>query len=424
VSAWVEERSPVVAATMAVLVGVMAYSLFGHLFVHTGGTGLDAPEDLLSMVDSASAILHGQFADVYVRNEALTSPPAFEVLLVPVLALGHLLGLSPHVRGRGEPLSMWLVVGPAAVLVGSTALFALDAVARSWCCSKRARLALACAGALAVANVVGGWGHPEDCLAFALVVWAALALEREGAAAAPRAALLLGLGIAFQPLALLGVAPVLARLGWRAAARVSWRLVVPSLAVLVPPLLAETHRTLFVLVHQPIETQYNSLTPLTGLAPTIAPGLHGGGPTRLLATVLGATLAVLVCRRRHDLPTVLTMAAVAFFLRVLLETELNWYYLWPVPALCLLLAVRRSAARFALCTAALVASMALGDRRVHDIALWWPALMATLVLMLLSVGPSPRRWLDLASGRREGPGPAGPVECEGMVPVGAGLRPE
>ena len=118
------------------------------------------------------------------------------------------------------------------------------------------------------------------------------------------------------------------------------------------------------------------------------------------------------------------MAAVAFFLRVLFETELNWYYLWPVPALCLLLSLRRSPFRFGLCTAALVVSMLLGDRRVHDIVLWWPALMATLVVMLASVGPSPRRWAALAAGRRERPGPAGPVECEAMVPVAAGLRRE
>ena len=424
IAAWAEERSAPVAATVAVLVGVMAYSLLGHHLVHTSRVGLAAPGDLLSMANSSWAVFHGQFDHIYVRHQALTSPPAFEVLLVPVIGLGQLVGLSPHLTAHGEPLSMWLVLGPAAVLVGSTPLFALDAVARHWHLSDRARLALAFAGALGVANVVGGWGHPEDCIALALVVWAALALERGGAGAAPRAALLLGVGIAFQPLALLGVAPVLARLSWRAAARLSWRLVLPSIVVLIPPLVTESHRTLFVLLRQPIETQYISLTPLTRLAPVIAPGLHGGGPTRLLATVLGAALAVRVCHRNHDLDRGLAMAAVAFFLRVLFETELNWYYLWPVPALCLLLAVRRSAFRFGLCTAALVVSMVLGDRRVHDIVLWWPALMATLVVMLATIGPSPRRWAALVAGRPERPDPAGPVECEAMVPVGAGLRRE
>ena len=78
-----------------------------------------------------------------------------------------------------------------------------------------------------MANVVGGWGHPEDCVALALVTWAALEMERHGTAGGPRAALLLGIGIAFQPLAILGVAPVLARLGWNAAA---WLVVAPGAA--------------------------------------------------------------------------------------------------------------------------------------------------------------------------------------------------
>ena len=67
-SAWAEKRTPPVAATMAMLVGVMAYSLLGHLVIHTGGSGLVAPGDLLSMANSTWAVLHGQFSHVYVRT--------------------------------------------------------------------------------------------------------------------------------------------------------------------------------------------------------------------------------------------------------------------------------------------------------------------------------------------------------------------
>jgi hypothetical protein len=280
-------------------------------------------------------------------------------------------------------------------------------------------------GGVGVANVAGGWGHPEDCVAVAFVVWAALALERDGLRAAPRAALLLGFGIAFQPLAILGVAPVLARVGWRRAAQLSWRLVLPSAVVLAPPLLAETHETLFVLVRQPFQPKYVSWTPFTHLAPVIAPATDGGGPTRLIAILIGAGLAIAVCRRRHDLATVLSMVAVAAFLRVLLESELNWYYLWPVPALCLLLALRRSGFRFAVCSLALFASMVVGDRRVHHIASWWPALMGVLVLMLLTIGPSPREWRALVTGHRGPTESVRPVEFEGvMVSAGADLLRE
>ena len=91
---------------------------------------------------------------------------------------------------------------------------------------------VALVGGLGVANVVGGWGHPEDCVAVALVVWAALTMERNGPAGCARARPPARARHRVPPLALLGVAPVLARLTWRAAARLSWRLVLPSLVVL------------------------------------------------------------------------------------------------------------------------------------------------------------------------------------------------
>jgi hypothetical protein len=120
--------------------------------------------------------------------------------------------------------------------------------------------------------------------------------------------------------------------------------------------------------------------------------MNGGGPTRLVATTLAVVLAVVVCRRRHDHPSVLTMCAVAFFLRVLFETELNWYYLWPVAAVCLLLSARRSGPRLALCSAAVVASIVLGNHNtVHHIVPWWPALMASLVVMMASASWVPTR---------------------------------
>jgi hypothetical protein len=424
-SAWAERRAAPLMVTVAALVGVMAYSVLFHPLLHVGQVALLAPSDLWSLAQSSYAILHGNFAHIYVNHGSLTSPPAFEMALAPLIGFGELVGLSPHLHATGQPLSMWFVLGPAALLFASTALFALDAVARHWHFSDGRRLALALVGGVGVANVAGGWGHPEDCVAVAFVVWAALVLERDGSRAAPRAAWLLGLGIAFQPLAVLGVAPALARLGWRRAARLSWRLVLPGAVVLVPPLLAETHETLFVILRQPFQPRYISWTPLTHLAPVIAPATDGGGPTRAIAIVIGAALAIAVCRRRHDLATVLSMVAVAAFLRVLFETELNWYYLWPVPALCLVLALRKSRFRFAVCSMALLASMLLADRRVHHIATWWPALMGTLVFMLLAIGPSPREWRSLVTGRGGPARSVRPVEFEGvMVSAGADLLHE
>jgi hypothetical protein len=59
--------------------------------------------------------------------------------------------------------------------------------------------------------------------------------------------------------------------------------------------------------------------------------------------------------------------------------------------------MRRSASMFCVCAAASVACLILGNRRAHDIVLWWPAIMATTLLMVgLAVasvrrGPASRR---------------------------------
>ena len=81
---------------------------------------------------------------------------------------------------------------------------------------------------LGVVSAAAFWGHPEDCIALALVLWAALGVDRQGADGLKRAGWLLGVAVACQPLAVLAVAPVVARFGWRELRGVAWRLVLPS----------------------------------------------------------------------------------------------------------------------------------------------------------------------------------------------------
>ena len=227
---WAEERSAPVVATVAMLVRVMAYSLLGHSVLH-GGPGQAAlaerplePGRQLVGPGARSLLAHLR------ARRCADLAPRLRGRAGTRLLVGQALGPVPASAGsrasRSACGSSW---APRHSSLASTALFAVDAVARHWRFSEGTRMALALVGALAVANVAAGWGHPEDCVAVALVVWAALAARAAGHAGGPRAALLLGVGIAFQPLALLGVAPVLARLGWRGAARLWWRLVLPSL---------------------------------------------------------------------------------------------------------------------------------------------------------------------------------------------------
>jgi hypothetical protein len=397
-SDWLETRSPPVVATIAFVAIAMTYSLWWSSVSHGGHLRLSSPGDLWSITSSSSSLLHGHFSQIYQRHVALTSPPAYEFVLAPAVGLGELLGLAPHLKVAGEPLSLWFVIGPVAMLTGSVALFALDAVARFWQISERWRLALALVGGIGVASVVQEWGHPEDCVALALVVWSALAFERgsvAGAAAGDgdgvvdsdrwlaRAGWLLGLAVAFQPLALLAVTPIFARVGWRSVPSLVVRLAAPSLLVLIAPLSASASHTVFVLTKQPVFPARVSATPWSHLAPSIGHGEVAGGPTRLASTALGAVLGFVVCRRHHSLHTVLTLTAVALALRVLFESELTGYYFWPVAGLCLLLALHRGRLQFVVSAAASFVIVGVGNHIVHTVGWWWATMMvATAVLVL------------------------------------------
>ena len=408
---WAEARSAPVVATMAMLVGGLAYVVAWGKVRH-GGIW-QTPPDLWGIARSSDALVHGNFSGVYFPHAALTSPPGLEYLLAPVVALGSAFGLHPlqgHVNGSPY---LWAILGPAAILIGSSALFAVDALARHFSFSPAKRLVLALAGGLGVANVVVFWGHPEDCAALALVAWAALAVERDGDTTGNgqrRAGWLFGLAIALQPLALLAVAPVFARTTRRELPRLALRLCVPSVLALVPVLATAAPHALSVLIHQPSYPRFVSSTPFSRWAPSLGHGEVAGGPTRLLAVVLGSTIGLVICRRRHDLATVLAVSALALALRVLFESELAGYYFWPIAALCLLLALRRSWPRFCLTSAAAITNMVLGNHRVHAIGLWWPAMIVTTAVMLAAAIPT-------------GPGPA--IEFVGMdTPVGMTRKSE
>jgi hypothetical protein len=382
VSAWVDARSAPVAVTVVLAVGALAYTVLwaaaaNHHQWHQYS-------DLWNSAGLALQIGHGHLATVYAPPSQLDAPPGLEFLLAPLMVVGHdIFGLAVwHSEGSSEPFS--LVLSVAGTLLASTALFALDAVARAWEFSDTRRLALAAVAGLGVVSAAAFWGHPEDCLALALVLWAALAVDHEGVdvRGQHRAAWLLGLAVAFQPLALLAVAPVLARFAWRELWGAAWRLALPTALVLLPALAAAPARTLHAVLDQPYNPAGESSTPLAHFARSLGHDMYSGGSLRLVATAAAVVLGVVVCRRRHDLPTVLLIMALAFTLRVVLETELLGFYFFPVVALALVLTLRRSWALFWTCAAASVACLALGNHKVHDIASWWPALMATILAMV------------------------------------------
>ena len=380
VSAWLDERSAPFVATVLFAVAGLGYALLWASLAHRGWHSYS---DLWNSAGLALSVGHGHWAAVYAPPSQLDAPPGFEFLLAPVMAVGHALGLATTKAQGSSYKAFGLILAPVATVMAASVLFALDAIARRWGFSEARRLALSMVAGLGVVSAAVFWGHPEDCIALAFVLWAALAMDRDGKSGLRRAGWLLGVAIACQPLAVLAVAPVVARFGWRDVSRAAWRLALPTAAVILPELIASRARTLHAVVDQPYFPPGESSTPFGHFARALGDGMYSGGTLRLVATLAAVVLGYVLCRHRHDLPTVLLVISLAFTLRVVLESELLGFYFFPVVAICLLLTLRsRSWSLFAACAVASFVCLVLGNRRAHDVVLWWPAIMATTLAMV------------------------------------------
>ena len=276
VSAWLDARSAPVVATVLFAIAGLGYALLWATLAHRGWHSYS---DLWNSAGLSLAIGHGHWSAVYAPPSQLDAPPGFEVLLAPVMVAGHALGLATT-RAEGTSYKAFgLILAPVATVMAASVLFALDAVARAWRYSEARRLALSLVAGLGVVSAAVFWGHPEDCIALALVVWAALAVERGGVGGLRRAGWLLGLAIACQPLALLAVAPVVARFGWRELRGVAWRLALPTAVVILPELIVARARTLHAVVDQPYFPPGESSTPFGHFARLSATGCTAAAPS-------------------------------------------------------------------------------------------------------------------------------------------------
>ena len=387
-SSWLDTRSVPVMVTVWMVAAAVVYSLVWSALAHHKW---QVYSDLWNSAGMALAVGQAHFSAVYAYPSQIDSPPGFEYLFAPFMLLGHAVGLRTTIAHGGGFMVYGLLLVPLSIFLAASVLFALDAVARSWGFSHGQRSAVSLVAGLGVVSDVVFWGHPEDCIALALVLWAALAVERNGPYGITGAAWLLGAAVALQPLALLAVSPVVARFSWRDLCRVAWRIVLPSALLLLPELLTSATVTVHRVVDQPYFPADESSTPFGHFARALGHGMYSGGTLRLGSTLAALALGYVACRRRHDLPTVLLVMALAFTLRVLLESELLGFYFFPVVALSLLLTMRRSWSMFNVCAAASVACLVLGNRRAHDIVLWWPAIMTTTLLMVGLAAASVRR---------------------------------
>ncbi len=329
--------------------------------------------------------LYGQF----LGQTALTTTPGAVVALVPVWAVTHAAGIwvNLSVRPQRYP-TVWLILGPYQVLLSAPALFAADAVAVRIGASKARRL-LICAGVVyALCNVVQ-WGHYEDAVAVAFLLYSCLAAsDRQW----PKAAWLFGGAVAFQPFVLLALAPVFFPAGPRRLPGLLARAATPAAALLALPLTMNWSVTEQSLVLQPASPFGGRVTPWIHLAPSLAhfgptaEYLVAGGPVRLLGVGCSLAIGLWFSRARRGLGLLIAVVALTLTFRCVFESVIAPYYVFPTVAFAL---VSLGAATWPRSlTAALVAVMVnwVSSFDPHSTWVWWP-IVAGLALLVAMCWP-------------------------------------
>ena len=339
---WARRRAaPLVAALAVLVVAAVFFAEWNTVSGQSGGHGWYVPGDLRGTVLAASEYLHGHFGSVYSVDTGLVTFPGILLFLGPgILVAGAVhpgIAQAAHVFSAQGP--GWLPVELACVLTVPVLLVAADALAERLGVRGVRRWVLAGFEAVAAWGVVAWWGHPEDVLAVALLLAACVAvLDGRWAPAG----WLLGAAVVVQPVTLVAAGLLLGRVPADRFPRSVARVAAPSVALLVPPLVANWHGTLHTLSQQPNFPTVDHATPW-GSWSLVAPGIGhqvlAAGPLRL-AVVLLTVEGGLWLARRHPLgpgPLVWAVGA-CLALRVLAEPVMVSYYVWPALGVALIAA--------------------------------------------------------------------------------------
>ena len=278
----------------------------------------------------------------------------------------------------------WYVLGPFEMLVSCVALFACDALAQRLGVSQARRVFMCVAEAVALWNVSVMWGHPEDALAVGLAVYALVfALDGRWTGAG----WLFGAAVATQPLVLLMLPVLVGMAGRENAVKVIARSIVPAVAVVLTPLVANFHATAHALLEQPNFPNIDHVTPWTSLAPVVAGSGKGlevaAGPGRVVALVLACGLGFVATRWRERPDVLVWAACAALTLRCLTESVMDPFYIWPPIAIALVVAARSSAWRFAAVAVVACASTAVSNWHLGE-WLWW-GIVTGIVVFIVTV---------------------------------------
>ena len=396
VSSWLGRRAFPLIATLGLILAGMAGTIWGP--VYYGQQAWAVPDDLWATLVAAQRLLHLDLAGLYTAPTNLVTFPGAAVILVPVAAIMDAAGIAIHAGGQGVHPTGWLVGGPLETILCATALFAADAIARRMGVSLPKRFLLAAAEATALWNVSIRWGHPEDAVAVALVLYAALALANERP---NRAAWLAGAAVAVQPLVLLAFPLLASAVTPRRLPGFVARAATPALALLAAAAAANWTATIHAVTNQPNAPTVDHPTPwiyVSLLAPHMSDGSVAAGPARALAIVVACGCGLLTWRRwqtarlagawrADDLAGLLWWIAVALALRTVFEPVMVSYYVWPPLAVALVAASQNWLRLLPAIVPATVLTF-LSQVSWRNPWVWWTPMVVVLGLTLAAARPA------------------------------------
>jgi hypothetical protein len=396
--------------TLVVLVSGIAFMLWWPVLVeHKHGWQTGA--DMWGIFRAAHYVGWGFLGGVYDPSTGVNSPPGLEVLLAPLAMLSGHLGLTESFPPYFIPHpTAALLLEPIELLLASTVLLAVDALAELLGVTRRRRISLCIATAALVWPTVAIWGHAEDCLALALAIYSLIA-GFDGKW--KMCGWLFGFALVTQPLVVMILPIVVATspAGQRMVTVVrSISLTVVLVAISFASDAADAYRAL---VQQPTPPSVNHATPLVSLSPRlteVAPisadqasityrsgkfiesashaqfhtvVLVSGGAGRAIEVVLALLLGLHVWRRPQPPNRLIWLAAVCLGMRCMFEAVMLPYYLAPPLILALAIASSQGEKRFWTACAIALGISVFAYCHLSPWAWWLPEAAGTVSVLAL-----------------------------------------
>ncbi len=351
-------------------------------------------EDIWNNFQLAHFLDIGIYQTIYGQG-TLATTPGIVVLLAPLAAITHATGMSVVFLYYVPHPTAWLLLAPYEGLISAPALFAVDSVAARLGASTFRRLLICACEVLVLYNVLW-WGHPEDAIAVAFLLYSCLAASDKRWA---RAGWLLGGAVAFQPFVLLALPVVLFPAGVRWLPGLAARVVAPTAALLFLPLTLDWSVTISDLLHQPASPGGGRPTPWLGVAPVLYRPQHAmpivsDGLVGLIALALGLLVGLWFARAERELSTLVAVVAVTLTFWCDFDVAIAPYYIWPPIAAALASVGVARWPRFVIVILLVSAVDWVSNFQRHSEWLWWPIIGGLAVLVAASWPLSARQHLD------------------------------